>query len=416
MNRIAGLMVLCLVLFGWSAQAAETTEKNGLPEQVRYHETVIAFSGAESNASGQTSFYAFGQEFVLNLEAMNDLASDEADRRSIRRPEEALYRGTVQGDDGSWLRGSMTGSVFEGVIHTSNDDYFVERASRHFADRPDDEMIIYRRSDCDSGWEALAGGPIPVIANITSTQPGMATIYGSGFSANAPEVRVFFGGYFAPLKSTSRSAIVVKIPSGALRAGTVAVHVVVKGVWSDGYYFRFGQSVPSGPAPVITNVTSTQPGMATISGSGFSANAPEVRVFFGGYFAPLKSTSRTAILVKIPSGALRAGTVAVHVVVKGVWSDGYYFRFGQSVPSGPAPVITNVTSTQPGMATISGSGFSTNAAEVRVFFGGYFAPLKSTSRSAILVKIPSGALRAGTVAVHAVVKGVWSDGYYYSVR
>ena len=238
MNRITGLIIACLVLFGWTAQAGETIEKNGMPEQVRYYETVIGFSGAESNASGQISFYAFGQEFVLNLEAANDPAADETEKRMVRKPQAAFYRGTVQGDAGSWLRVTMTGALLEGVIHTADEDYFVERASRHFADRAADEMIIYRRSDCDSGWEALAGGPVPIITNIRSTMPGTATIYGSGFSTMIPEVRVFFGGYYAAVKSTSRSAVLVKIPSAALRSGTAAVHVIVKGVWSDGYYYR----------------------------------------------------------------------------------------------------------------------------------------------------------------------------------
>ena len=51
------------------------------------------------------------------------------------------------GDKNSLVHGFISDGIFEGKIHTSNDEYHVESVKRYFSDAQDFHSVIFRRSD-----------------------------------------------------------------------------------------------------------------------------------------------------------------------------------------------------------------------------------------------------------------------------
>lgn len=136
----------------------------GVPEKIRYYETVTTVSTAtvEANSpvgSRNLSFQAFGRQFALALEP-NELFEPGARNVWVGReesrseaPDITFYKGTLSGAAGSWVRVSLRGGALDGMIYTPDEVYFVEPASRHLGGRRNGESIIYRLSDTDITWE-----------------------------------------------------------------------------------------------------------------------------------------------------------------------------------------------------------------------------------------------------------------------
>lgn len=148
-----------------------------------------------------------------------------------------------------------------------------------------------------------SGGPNPEITGIQpdSGPPGtMVTINGSGFSPEASNNSVSFGGTPAPVNSASESSIETQVPDG-LSSGSVQIEVTVSDQTATGPGFMVEQSAPG--------ISSVQPDSGTvgtsvtINGMNFSATASENTIEFNGTQAPVNSAAEDQLTTEVPQGA-----------------------------------------------------------------------------------------------------------------
>lgn len=102
-------------------------------------------------------FVAYGRHFMISLRPAENVNTEDAtveihDGQSIHVfPASAILthsvEGSVLGESNSYVFGHLLGGYFDGVISTNEGKYYIESASRFFADSADQEAIIYRDSD-----------------------------------------------------------------------------------------------------------------------------------------------------------------------------------------------------------------------------------------------------------------------------
>lgn len=133
---------------------------------IRHHES-LRFAPADSerlvsSRSGASargplerlSFEAFGLDFELRLESNDRLVADlDSDQRKAMGPGLRLYRGSVVGEEDSWLRLTQAGGRWSGMIWDGAEIYMIDPADvvAPAADQDEDatENIIYRLSDTE---------------------------------------------------------------------------------------------------------------------------------------------------------------------------------------------------------------------------------------------------------------------------
>lgn len=156
--------------FTSGALAQQTLTNQGRRSTVLQYEPVEPITATSSAVSDQAaavqntleiSLYAYGRKFELELEP-NPIFSDNAeniwvDRQSqtTEAPTITLYKGTVKGAQGSWVRVSLRDGSLDGMIWTQDEIYFLEPGTRFFsgADIPPYGTVIYRMSDTTSTWD-----------------------------------------------------------------------------------------------------------------------------------------------------------------------------------------------------------------------------------------------------------------------
>ena len=159
--RIASLALLLAVTAPVLAEAGE-----GVPDTIRYYETVAMISpaGAADAAVGtvgantlELSFSTLGREFDLKLEAHDPFAPGASvhwvdDTGVVEEPADRgmYFRGRVEGDPDSWVRLTLRGGALAGVVTTSDEMYFLEPAARFFGAGAASETLAYRLSDVDT--------------------------------------------------------------------------------------------------------------------------------------------------------------------------------------------------------------------------------------------------------------------------
>jgi hypothetical protein len=110
-------VLACLTLVG-TATAAPTFK-------VLYHERLgLTLSGVAANGQQRVSFDAYGRHFDVDLETNDNIARGvPADRPDIEP-----YRGTVEGQPGSWVRLTRSRDGWRGVVNDGHDLYAIEPA------------------------------------------------------------------------------------------------------------------------------------------------------------------------------------------------------------------------------------------------------------------------------------------------
>lgn len=171
MSRIGTMAAVALMalLGATSAGARQKQPSEGVPESIRYYESVSMMSPAVAESqsadapanTAELSFYTLGRQFDLKLEAHSPFAPGATvrwvdDSGVVEEPAGGgpYYRGRVDGDPGSWVRITMRGDALAGVVSTAGEIYFLEPASRFFGDEAASETLAYRLSDVDTGWIA----------------------------------------------------------------------------------------------------------------------------------------------------------------------------------------------------------------------------------------------------------------------
>ncbi len=162
-----GVMAVCMA--PGIAQARESEQvASGVPENIRYYESVAMMSPRQTAAAStastggvkteEISFFTLGRQFDLKLEETHPFAPGATvhwvdDTGEVAEPAEAngqFFSGRVEGDAQSWVRLTKRGSALAGMVATDDELYFLEPASRFFGEEVAGETLAYRLSDTDS--------------------------------------------------------------------------------------------------------------------------------------------------------------------------------------------------------------------------------------------------------------------------
>ncbi|HEY6923680.1 MAG TPA: M12 family metallo-peptidase [Steroidobacteraceae bacterium] len=110
-------VLACLTLVG-TVTAAPTFK-------VLYHERLDITPRVDINGQQRVSFDAYGRHFDIELELNDNIARGV----SADRPDIKPYRGTVEGQAGSWVRLTSSRDGWRGVVSDGQDIYAIEPAS-----------------------------------------------------------------------------------------------------------------------------------------------------------------------------------------------------------------------------------------------------------------------------------------------
>jgi len=153
-------------------------------------------------------------------------------------------------------------------------------------------------------------------------------------------------------------------------------------------------------APTITSFTPTNGTVGTtvtITGTNFSATAANNTVAFNGTAANVTAATTTQLTVTVPTGAT-TGKITVKV---GDYTTTSTDDFIVNSTSSTAPTITSFTPSSGAIGTsivITGTNFSTTAANNTVTINGVTATVTEATATSLTVTIPAGAT-TGTISV-----------------
>jgi sugar lactone lactonase YvrE len=151
-------------------------------------------------------------------------------------------------------------------------------------------------------------------------------------------------------------------------------------------------------SPLITAITPSQGRagtLVTLTGRKFATTTASNRVAFNGVAAPVQSATSTSLTVRLPPGAT---TGAVTVTTADGGARGTSFTVFQP------PTLTSVSpgEGQPGaVVVLSGTHFSTVAAQDTVIFNGVPARVLQATSTSLQVEVPQGAT-LGSVSIRTL--------------
>lgn len=252
------------------------------------------------------------------------------------------------------------------------------------------ETIIVAEVPADAGF-----GPITVKINgkeakgqnftyqaISSIKPltggknTRVTINGVGFEETLVGNVVNFNGKLATVVEATKEKIVVIAPDGV---STGPLTVDINGQKTIGPAF----TVVSFPVIQFVSPLSGPRGVEmAITGSVFSPVLDENKVFINNVEVPIKSASATEIKLNIPGGT---GSGVVRVVVNDQATNGPQFK-DQTLGISSISPDNGLAGTE---IVVRGSGFSTAAADNKVYFNGALATIKSATENSITLTAPA---------------------------
>jgi sugar lactone lactonase YvrE len=203
------------------------------------------------------------------------------------------------------------------------------------------------------------------------------TINGTGFEELAAGNLVDFNGTSATVLETTGEKLVVLAPEG-VKTGPLSVNI--NGQKITGPVF----TVVAPPSiQIVTPLSGPKGSEMTISGAWFSGVADENKVFINGVSIPVQSASENQLKLVLPGGT---GSGVVRVVVNDQATEGPQFKDQTLgiVSVSPDNGLTGTT------VTIAGSGFSTIAANNRVYFNGVQAMVKTATENSLVLDAPAG--------------------------
>lgn len=203
------------------------------------------------------------------------------------------------------------------------------------------------------------------------------TINGTGFEKLAAGNIIDFNGMAATVLEASSEKLVVLAPDG-VKTGPLSVNINGQKITGPVFTVIAPPSIR-----IVTPLSGPRGTEMTISGTLFSAIADENKVFINGVAVPILSVSENQIKLVVPGGT---GSGNMRVVVNDQATDGPQFK----------DQTLGILSVSPdnGLAgttvTIKGSGFSTTAADNKVYFNGVLATVKTASENTLVLDAPNG--------------------------
>ncbi len=168
--KLRALTLLLFALYGLMGltNTALSAEEQKQEARILYHESVQSLhftpahpaprAAGQEIIAGHLSFEAFEQQFDLILESNDRLIEDlPADRQARITASHQLYKGHIEGMEGSWVRLTRTGDQWTGLMWDGVTLYAIEPretvadALQQTAVPPDHApLVIYRLSDVSS--------------------------------------------------------------------------------------------------------------------------------------------------------------------------------------------------------------------------------------------------------------------------
>jgi hypothetical protein len=142
-------------------------------------------------------------------------------------------------------------------------------------------------------------------------------------------------------------------------------------------------------SPALTQLSPVQGRvgtLVTVSGQRFATSASANTVRFGGVAAPVLSATTTTLTVRVPAGA-STGTVQV-ITSEGVGRSAQTFTVFQAPTLGPLAPAEGVPG---GVVTLTGTEFSSVAAQDTVRFNGEVAVVQQATITSLRVVVPATA-------------------------
>lgn len=215
------------------------------------------------------------------------------------------------------------------------------------------------------------------IKPLTGGKNTKVTITGTGFEALAAGNIIDFNGTAATVLEASQEKLVVIAPDG-VKTGPLSVNINGQKITGPTFTVVAPPSIG-----IVTPLSGPKGTEMTISGTLFSTLADENQVFINGVSVPVISAAANQLKLVLPGGT---GSGSVRVVVNDQATDGPQFK----------DQTLGILSVSPdnGLAgttvTIKGSGFSTTAADNKVYFNGVLATVKTASENTLVLDAPAG--------------------------
>jgi hypothetical protein len=252
-------------------------------------------------------------------------------------------------------------------------------------------LVIVLITSC--GGDDESATPTPSITSFTPINGEVGapvTITGTNFSTTPAQNQVKFGTIQAIVTAATATSLTTTVPTGA---STSKISVTVNGQTATSatdFTVTFSPSVISF-SPVEGKIGTT----VTITGTNFSTTPANNIVRFNGTNATVTSATSTNLTVTVPTNAT---TGKITVQVNGAT--------GTSLSDFTAIIPPTITSFEPlsadigGVITITGTNFSTVAANNIVKVNGTTASIRSVTATSIVVELATGST-SGPISVES---------------
>ena len=215
------------------------------------------------------------------------------------------------------------------------------------------------------------------------------TLMGEGFEKVNSGNIVDFNGKIAVVLESSPEKIVVVAPAG-VSTGPLSVNINEQKI--SGPKFTVVGKPEIGAVSPLSGPKGAE---MIINGLLFSKELDENQVFINGKQVAISSSSENQLKLIIPGGT---GSGKVRVVVNDQSVEGPQFK-DQTLGIRSISPDNGLAGTS---VTLLGTGFSTNAAENRVYFNGVLTPVTSASENKLVMEAPQG---VATGEVKVIVGG-----------
>lgn len=203
------------------------------------------------------------------------------------------------------------------------------------------------------------------------------TIKGIGFEELAAGNIVDFNGTSATVLEATTEQLIVLVPDG-VKTGPISVNI--NGQKTTGPIFTV---VAPPTIQFVSPLSGPKDIQMTISGALFSTVLDENKVFINGVSVPIQSATESELKLVIPGGT---GSGVVRVIVNDQAVDGPQFK-DQTLGIASVSPDNGLAGTT---VTIKGSGFSTVAANNKVYFNGVLANVKTATENSLVLDAPTG--------------------------
>ncbi|MFD2555503.1 IPT/TIG domain-containing protein [Sphingobacterium tabacisoli] len=215
------------------------------------------------------------------------------------------------------------------------------------------------------------------IKPLTGGKGTKVTITGTGFEENLTDNVVDFNGKKAIVLEASATQLLVIAPD-EVSTGPLSVNINTQKITGPAFTV-VGKPIIGAVSPL----SGPKGAEMTINGELFSTVLDENKVFINNVLVPLKSATANQIKLMLPGGT---GSGTIRVVVNDQTGNGPEFK-DQNLGILKMTPDNGLAGTT---VTITGTGFSTQASDNKVYFNGVLSAVKSATETQLVLDAPQG--------------------------